>query len=149
MTFYKKFTYNRQGSDIYPAVDFILKDVKLYVICIETLVHEEYVLRLRDLCIIYCSPLIVPPCSCHFKQNTVRSEGRCTLQVRYGDLVVGIEVSVEVCCCFNIQYSVQLKCNTGKVCNCLIKIYSLCFFPSRNVFFFLNKFLGKAIDTPI
>jgi hypothetical protein len=39
--------------------------------------------------------------------STVRSESRCALRLRYVDLVVSIEV--------------PLKCNTGKVCNCLIQ----------------------------
>jgi hypothetical protein len=54
--------------------------------------------------------------------NTVRSESRCALRLRYVDLVVSIEVVVEVCCV--LLYSVvkqQLKCNTSKVCNCLIQ----------------------------
>jgi hypothetical protein len=44
------------------------------------------------------------------------------LRLRYVDLVVGIEVAVEVCVIS--LYSVvkqRLKCNTGKVCNCLIQ----------------------------
>jgi hypothetical protein len=32
--------------------------------------------------------------------NTVRSESRCALRIRYIDLVVSIEFAVEVCCCF-------------------------------------------------
>jgi hypothetical protein len=36
----------------------------------------------------------------------------------YLDLVVSIEVAVEVCCLFHCN---QLKCNTGKVCNCLLQ----------------------------
>jgi hypothetical protein len=34
--------------------------------------------------------------------NTVRSESRCALRLRYVDLVVRIEVAVEVCCCFTV-----------------------------------------------
>jgi hypothetical protein len=34
--------------------------------------------------------------------NTVRSESRCALRLRYVDLVVSIEVAVEVCCCFTV-----------------------------------------------
>jgi hypothetical protein len=52
----------------------------------------------------------------------VSSESRCALRLRYVDLVVSIEVAVEVC--FFLLYSVvkqRLKCNTGKVCNCLIQ----------------------------
>jgi hypothetical protein len=33
---------------------------------------------------------------------TVRSESHCALRLRYVDLVVGIEVAVKVCCCFNV-----------------------------------------------
>jgi hypothetical protein len=33
---------------------------------------------------------------------TVRSENRCALRLRYGELVVSIEVAVEVCCCFTV-----------------------------------------------
>jgi hypothetical protein len=53
---------------------------------------------------------------------TVRSESCCALRLRYVDLVVSIEVSVEVA--FVSQYLVvkqRLNCNTGKVCNCLIQ----------------------------
>jgi hypothetical protein len=32
------------------------------------------------------------------RRNTVRSENRCALRLRYVDLVVSIEVTVEVCC---------------------------------------------------
>jgi hypothetical protein len=35
-------------------------------------------------------------------KNTVRSESRCALRLRYVDLVVSIEVFVEVCCCFTV-----------------------------------------------
>jgi hypothetical protein len=54
--------------------------------------------------------------------NTVRSKSRCTLRLRYVDLVVSIEVAFEVCCCFTL-FSIKrrLNCNTGKVCNCLIQ----------------------------
>jgi hypothetical protein len=51
--------------------------------------------------------------------NAVRSESRCALKLRYVDLVVSIEVAVVS------LYSVVkqwLKCNTGKVCNCLIQV---------------------------
>jgi hypothetical protein len=34
--------------------------------------------------------------------NTVRSESRCALRLRYVDLVVSSEVAVEVCCCFTV-----------------------------------------------
>jgi hypothetical protein len=34
--------------------------------------------------------------------NTVRSESRRALRLRYVDLVVSIEVAVEVCCCFTV-----------------------------------------------
>jgi hypothetical protein len=34
--------------------------------------------------------------------NTVRSESRCALWLRYVDLVVIIEVAVEVCCRFTV-----------------------------------------------
>jgi hypothetical protein len=33
---------------------------------------------------------------------TVRSESFCVLRLRYVDLVVGIEVAIEVCCCFTV-----------------------------------------------
>jgi hypothetical protein len=58
-----------------------------------------------------------------FVPYTVCSESRCALRLRYVDFVVSIDVIVEVCCCFT--YSVvkqRLKCNTGKVCNCLIQL---------------------------
>jgi hypothetical protein len=34
--------------------------------------------------------------------NTVRSESRCSLRLRYVDFVVSIEVAVAVCCCFTV-----------------------------------------------
>jgi hypothetical protein len=34
--------------------------------------------------------------------NTVCSESRCALRLRYVYLVVSIEVAVEVCCCFTV-----------------------------------------------
>jgi hypothetical protein len=52
----------------------------------------------------------------------VRLESRCALRQRYVDLVVSIEVAVK--CAVVSLYSVVkqwLKCNTGKVCNCLIQ----------------------------
>jgi hypothetical protein len=52
---------------------------------------------------------------------TEHSESRCALRLRYVDLVVSIEVAVEVCCCFTAVVKQRLKCNTGKVCNCLIQ----------------------------
>jgi hypothetical protein len=53
---------------------------------------------------------------------TVCSESRYVLGLRYVDLVVGIEFAFEVCCCFTVSVVKQrLKCNTGKVLNCLIQ----------------------------
>jgi hypothetical protein len=52
----------------------------------------------------------------------MRSESRCALRLRYIDLVVSVEVAVEVCCCFTVfSFKQQLKCNIGKVSNCLIQ----------------------------
>jgi hypothetical protein len=54
--------------------------------------------------------------------NTMRSESRCAVRLRYVDLVVGIEVPLK--CAVVSVYSVvkqRLKFNTGKVCNCLIQ----------------------------
>jgi hypothetical protein len=54
----------------------------------------------------------------------VRSESRCAL--RYVHLVASIEVAVK--CAAVALYSAvkqQLKCNTGKVCDCLIQINSI------------------------
>jgi hypothetical protein len=42
------------------------------------------------------------PAHTSHKVSTVRSESRCALRLRYVDLVVSIEVSVEVCCCFAV-----------------------------------------------
>jgi hypothetical protein len=53
---------------------------------------------------------------------TLRSESRCALRLRYVDLVVSIEVAVK--CAVVSLYSVvkqRLKCNTGKLCNCLFQ----------------------------
>jgi hypothetical protein len=56
---------------------------------------------------------------------TVRSESRCALRLWYVDLVVSIKVAVEVWKCAVISghsfVKQRLKCNTGKVCNCLIQ----------------------------
>jgi hypothetical protein len=53
---------------------------------------------------------------------TVNSESHCALRLRYVDLVVSIEVTAEVCCYFTVfSFKQKLKCNTGKVCNCLIQ----------------------------
>jgi hypothetical protein len=49
----------------------------------------------------------------------VHSESGCALRLRYGDLVVSIEVADEVAVV--ALYSVV---NTGKVCNCLIQFNS-------------------------
>jgi hypothetical protein len=52
---------------------------------------------------------------------TMRSESRCALKLWYVDLVGSIEVALR--CAVVSLYSVvkqRLKCNTGKVCNCLI-----------------------------
>jgi hypothetical protein len=35
-------------------------------------------------------------------RNTVRSESRCALRLRYVDMVVSIAVTIEVCCCFTV-----------------------------------------------
>jgi hypothetical protein len=53
---------------------------------------------------------------------TVRSESRCALRLRYVDLVVVSKLPLK--CAVVSLYSVvkqRLKCNTGKVCNCLIQ----------------------------
>jgi hypothetical protein len=39
---------------------------------------------------------------CTVAPNTVHSESRGALRLRYVDLVVSIEVAVEVCCCFTV-----------------------------------------------
>jgi hypothetical protein len=55
--------------------------------------------------------------------NTVHSENRCALRLRYVDLVVSIEVATEVAVVSLYSFVKQLlKCNTGKVCNCLIQV---------------------------
>jgi hypothetical protein len=33
---------------------------------------------------------------------TVRSESRCAVRLRYAGLVVSIEITFEVCCCFTV-----------------------------------------------
>jgi hypothetical protein len=54
--------------------------------------------------------------------NTVRSESHCALRLQYVDLVVSIEVAVEVAVVSVYSVVKQwLKCNTVKVCNCLIQ----------------------------
>jgi hypothetical protein len=35
-------------------------------------------------------------------RNTVRSESRCALRLRYVELFVSIEVAVKVSCCFTV-----------------------------------------------
>jgi hypothetical protein len=55
------------------------------------------------------------------EQDTVLSESRCSHRLRYVYLVVSIEAAVK--CAVVSLYSVvkqRLKCNTGKMCNCLI-----------------------------
>jgi hypothetical protein len=57
-------------------------------------------------------------CTTH---NTVRSESRCALRIRYVDLVVSTEVAK---CAVVSLYSVtkqRMKCNIGKVCTGLIQ----------------------------
>jgi hypothetical protein len=51
----------------------------------------------------------------------VLSESCCALKLQYVDLVVGIEVlkCAVVSLCSVVKQ--RLKCNTGKVCNCLIQ----------------------------
>jgi hypothetical protein len=52
----------------------------------------------------------------------VRSESHRALRLWYVNLVVSIEAAVK--CAVVSPYSVvkqRLKCNTGKVCNCLIR----------------------------
>jgi hypothetical protein len=46
-------------------------------------------------------------------------ESRCALRLWYLDLVVSIDVAVVSLYSVDKQ---QLKCNTGKVCNCLIQL---------------------------
>jgi hypothetical protein len=51
-------------------------------------------------------------------KNTVRSESRCGLKLRYVDLKLPLQYAVVS------LYSVvkqRFNCNTGKVCNCLIQ----------------------------
>jgi hypothetical protein len=71
---------------------------------------------------------------------TVRSESHCALGLRYVDLVVGIEIAVEVCCCCVTLHCIQ-SLKSG--------VYSLWFFQLRKVFFLLNTSFEKAKGTPI
>jgi hypothetical protein len=60
---------------------------------------------------------------------TVRSESRCALRLRYVDLVVISNLPLK--CAVVSLYSVvklRLKCNTGKVCNCLIQFNLGCLY---------------------
>jgi hypothetical protein len=41
----------------------------------------------------------------------------------------------------------RFKCNTGKVCNCLVLFNHYGFFKLRNVFFLLNTFFEKATES--
>jgi hypothetical protein len=55
-------------------------------------------------------------------RNTVLSENLCALRLRYIDLVVSIEVSLKrAVVSLYSAVKQRLKCNTGKVCNCLIQ----------------------------
>jgi hypothetical protein len=55
-----------------------------------------------------------------YQSNTVRLESRCTLRLRYVHLVVSIKLPLK-CAVVSLYLVVKkrLKCNTGKVCNCL------------------------------
>jgi hypothetical protein len=59
---------------------------------------------------------------CSIFHCTVRSGSLCALRLRYVDLVVSIEDTLK-CAVVSLYSAVkqQLKCNTGKVCNCLIQ----------------------------
>jgi hypothetical protein len=54
----------------------------------------SYMLFLQIIIIIIHTPFKI--------HNTVRSESRCAFRLRYVDLVVSIEVSVEVCYCVTV-----------------------------------------------
>jgi hypothetical protein len=66
--------------------------------------------RLKDLNYVFRSSGLLridmfrmsPAMPVYLIHNTVRSESRCALRLRYVDLVVSIEVAVAVCCCFTV-----------------------------------------------
>jgi hypothetical protein len=69
---------------------------------------------------------------CNYK---VCSESRCALRLRYVHLVVSMKLPLQ--CAVVSLYSVvkqRLKCNTSKVCNCVIQFLLTMFLPMRNVF---------------
>jgi hypothetical protein len=75
----------------------------------------------------------------------VRSESRCALRLRYVDLVVSIEVTVK--CAVVSLYSVvkqRLKCNTGKVCNCLIQFLLIVVFSIEKRVFLVEYVFQEA-----
>jgi hypothetical protein len=80
-------------------------------------------------------------------QNTMRSENRFALRLRYVDLDVSIEVAVEVC--LLSLYSVvkqRLKCNTGKVCNCLIQfLYTMILSIEELVFISAQRLSERTV----
>jgi hypothetical protein len=85
---------------------------------------------------------------CHAEvfRSTVRSEIRCALRLQYVDLVFSIKVSVVS------LYSVvtqRLKCNTGKVCNCLIQFLLTVVLSIEERVFLVEYIFKKAIGTPI
>jgi hypothetical protein len=93
----------------------------------------------------------------------VRSESRCALRLRYVDLVVSIEVVVEVCCFFTYSIvKLRLKCNTGKVFNCLIQFLLTMFlsmeervfrvkyvFREGNIYSDLDFYLWRAAKSAV
>jgi hypothetical protein len=68
--------------------------------------------------------------------NTMRSESRCALRLRYVDLVVSVEVAVEVCCCCVPLHCIQLL-NSG--------VYSLWFFREGNRY---TDLVEEQLPTP-
>jgi hypothetical protein len=53
--------------------------------------------------------------------KTRRSEIRCALMLRHVDLVVNIKVAIGAVVSLYSVVKQRLKCNTGKVCDCLIQ----------------------------
>jgi hypothetical protein len=74
------------------------------------------------------------------KQTTVRSESHCALRLRYVDLVVSIEIAVKQ----------RLKCNTGKVCNCVIQFLLTIVHENRiQHFLYVHSDFPNALYLPV
>jgi hypothetical protein len=60
---------------------------------------------------------------CEGGHNTVRSESRCALRLRYVDLLVSIEVAVEVYFCFTVfSCQIAVEVQYRQICTKCLRI---------------------------